>query len=113
VVRNSSTPTTAPTPALTVAPRTLSLRRGSGEGGGWGDLWEWVEILPKVREEVEAQNRVEQVVVWILQATLLQNAHRDLREAVWDGEGWGANRRCWRRRKAVLWKFMEVRDKNG
>ena len=42
-------------------------------------------------EEVEAQDRVEQVVVWILQATLLQNAYRDFYKAVWDGEEWGAN----------------------
>jgi len=59
--------------------------------GGKNDL-ERVAVLPKVWEEVEAQNRVEQVVVWILQATLLQNACWDLREAVWDGERWGANR---------------------
>ena len=52
---------------------------------------ERVAVLPKVWEEVEAQAGEQQMVVWVLSSALLQNAYRDLREAVWDGEGWGAN----------------------
>ena len=52
---------------------------------------EGVAVLPSVWEEVEAQAGEQQVVVWILHATLLQNAYRDFYKAVWDGEGWGAD----------------------
>ena len=48
--------------------------------------------MPKVWEEVEAQAGEQQVVVWILSFALLQNAYWDFYKAVWDGEGWGANR---------------------
>jgi len=45
-----------------------------------------------VWEEVEAQAGEQQVVVWVLSSALLQNAYRDFYKAVWDGEGWGADR---------------------